>query len=120
MFTRPRPQLLSRLRPVILLQRNIDRYSWPGIAAVVQVIAVVHVVHVDIVIVIPVVAPRIRPWIHRADPITAVLEAGISADHQEGKSLDAKSVVWPKVSAKPVFGNAVAAIASALLPGAMI
>ncbi len=66
------------------LQRDVDRNSLTGVAAVVQVIAVVHVVDVDVVVVVPVISPGFRPGINRTDPVTLVLEARVSADYQEG------------------------------------
>jgi hypothetical protein len=102
------------------LQRDVDRNSLAGIAAVVQVIAIVHIGDVDIVVVVPVIAPGFGPGVNCADPVTLVLEAGVSADHQEGKAVDAESVAGAKVSVVPVVGNAIAAVATALLPGAVV
>jgi hypothetical protein len=102
------------------LQCDVDRNSLAGVAAVVQVVAVVHIVDVNIVVVIPVIAPGFRPRVNCADPITLVLEARISADNQEGKAVDAESVAWAKVSVVSIVRNAVAAVATALLPGAVI
>ena len=91
-----------------------------GIPAVVQVVAVVDVVDVDVVVVVPVIPPGFRPRIDRADPIALVLEARVSAYNQEGKAVDAESVARAKVSAIAVVRNAVAVVAAALLPGAVI
>ena len=102
------------------LQRDVDRNALAGIPAVVEVIAVVHVVDVDVVVVVPVISPGFRPWVNGTDPITLVLEARVSAYHQEGKSVDAESVAGAEVSAVAVVRNAVAAVATALLPGAVI
>jgi hypothetical protein len=106
--------------PAEELQRDIDRDSLTGIPVVVQVVAVVDVVYVDVVIVIPVVAPGLRPWVNRADPITVVLKARIAADHQEGKSVDSEAMAGPEVSAEAVIRDAIAAITATLLPGAVI
>ncbi len=106
--------------PAEELQRDIDRDSLTGIPVVVQVVAVVDVVYVDIVIVIPVVAPGLRPRVNRADPVTVVLKARIAADHQEGKSVDSEAMAGPEVSAEAVIRDAIAAITATLLPGAVI
>jgi hypothetical protein len=109
-----------RLHPVKPLHRDIDRNSLTGITAVVQVVAVVHIVDVDVVVVVPVIPPVRRPWINRTDPITFVLEAWIPTHYQERKALDAEPMIRPEVSPVAVVRNAIAAVATALLPGAMI
>lgn len=102
------------------LQGDIDRDSRGGIPAVIEVVAVVNVIDVDIVIVVPVVAPRIWPGIDGADPVAFVLKARVSADNQEGEGVDAETVAWAKVSAIAVIRDAIPVISAALLPGAVI
>jgi hypothetical protein len=88
--------------------------------AVVQVIAVVDIVDINFVVVVPVISPVHRPWVHSAEPITLVLEAWISAYNQEGQAVNAESMVRPEVSAEAVVRDAIAVVAAALLPGAVI
>ena len=106
--------------PAEELQRDIDRDSLTGIPVVVQVVAVVDVVYVDIVIVIPVVAPGLRPRVNRADPVTVVLKARITADHQEGKSIYPEAMAGPEVSAEAVIRDAVTVITATLFPGPVV
>ena len=109
-----------RLHRIELLHRDVDRDSYVGIPAVEQVITVVDVGDIDVVGVIPVIRPVFWPWVHQSEPIAAVLEAGISAHNQEGQSVDAESMVRPKVSTETVVRNAVAVVPAALLPAAVI
>src|SRR5579862_3886313 len=102
------------------LQRDVYRNSLTGVAAVIQVVAVVHIVDVDIVVVVPVISPGFRPRVDGADPVTLILEARVSAYHQEGKAVDAESMAGAKVSAVAVVRNTVAAITATLLPCAVI
>jgi hypothetical protein len=102
------------------LHRDADRDSNIGIPAVVQVIAVVDVDDVNVVVVIPVIAPVFRPRVNGTDPIASVLEARVSAHHQEGQAVDSESTVSTKVSAETVVRNAIAVVAAALLPSAVI
>ena len=60
---------------------------------VVQVIAVIDVDDINIVGVVPVVRPGSRPWVNETEPIALVLEPWIPAHYQEGKAIDAKSMV---------------------------
>ena len=102
------------------LHRYADRNSDVGIPAIEQVIAVVNVRDVDVVSVVPVIPPVFWPWVNEADPIAAVLEAGISAHNEESEAGDAETMILTKVSAETVIRNAVAVVASALLPGAVV
>ena len=63
---------------------NIDSDAIARIPAVVQVIAVARVVDVDVIVVIPIAGPVFRPGIGKAEPIAAVLKAGIAADDYHG------------------------------------
>ena len=102
------------------LHRDANRNTSGGIPAVEQVIAVVYVGDVDVVGVVPVVRPRSWPWINKAKPIATVLEARVSANNQEGKTVDAESMLRPKVSTESVVGDAVAVVATTLLPIAVV
>jgi hypothetical protein len=102
------------------LQRDVDRNSLAGIPAVVQVIAVVDIVDVNVIVVVPVVSPGSRPRINRTDPIALILETRVSAYDQEREGVDAKPVARPKVSTVTVVRNAVATVATALLPVAVV
>jgi len=102
------------------LERDVDRNSLGGIPAVVHVVAIVDVVDIDVVVVVPVISPGLRPGVNSADPITLVLEAWVSAYDQEREGIDAEAVARPKVSAVAVVRNAIATVAPTLLPGAMI
>ena len=87
---------------------------------VVQVIAVVDVGHIDVIVVVPIVAPVFRPGVNFAEPITLILEARESANHQEGEAGDAKAVILAKVSTESVLRNAIAMVSATLLPGAVV
>jgi hypothetical protein len=102
------------------LERDVDRNSLTGIPAVVHVVAIVDVVDIDVVVVVPVISPGLRPGVDSADPIALVLEARVSAYDQEGEGIDAESVARPKVSAVAVVRNAITSVAPALLPGTVI
>jgi hypothetical protein len=75
------------------LERDADCNAGTGIPAVVHVVAVVYVRDVNVVIVVPVGSPVIRPGINRTEPVAVILEARISADRQEGETADTKAVV---------------------------
>jgi hypothetical protein len=113
-------QPLPKLHGVEALERDVDRNSFAGIPAVIEVIAVIDVGDIDVVVVVPVIPPVFRPWVNRTDPIAFVLKARVSAYNQEGKAVDAESVARAKVPAVPVVRNAIAAVAAALLPGTVV
>ena len=113
-------QPLPRLHRVKRLHRDADRDSDVGKPAVKQVVTVVHVGHVNIVVVVPVIAPVFRPRVNQTDPIAVILEAREAAYNQEGQAVNAETMVRPKVSAEPVVRDAVAVVATALLPGAVV
>jgi hypothetical protein len=48
------------------------------------------------------------------------LEAGISAHNEEGETVNAKPVVLTEISAEALVRNAVAVVAAALLPVAVV
>ena len=102
------------------LHRDADCNSDIGIPAVEQVIAVVGVGDVDVICVVPVIRPVFWPWVNRTEPIATVLEARVPANNQEGKTVDSESMLRPKVSTEPVVGDAVAVVATTLLPIAVV
>ena len=102
------------------LHRDADCYSNIGMPAVEQVITVVDVADIDIVGVIPVRRPGFWPRVNETEPIAAVLEAGISAHNQEGQPIDSEPMFRPKVSTESIVRNAVAVVAAALLPSAVV
>ncbi len=102
------------------LHRDIDRNSHGGVSAVVQVVAVVDVGHVNIVGVVPVTRPVLRPWVNRAEPVALVLEARIATHHQKGQAVKAETMIWAKVSSITVVGNAIAVVSTSLLPIAVV
>jgi hypothetical protein len=48
------------------------------------------------------------------------LEAGISADNEEGEAVDAEPVVLTEISAEALVRNTVAVVATTLLPVAVV
>lgn len=113
-------QPLSKLHRVDALQRDADRNSDVGIPTVVQVVAVIEVGDINVVVVVPIVAPVFRPWVNSTDPIATVLEARVSANHQEREAVDAEPMLRPKVSTEAMVRNAVAVVAATLLPSAVL
>jgi len=103
-----------------LLLRDADRDADTRISSVEQVIAVINVVDIYVVVVVPAISPFARPWIHKADPIPAVLKPWVSANGHGGKATDAKSMLRSEVSAVPALGDAIPVVAAALLPAAVI
>ncbi len=113
-------QLLLKLHQVEPLHRNVDRNSHTWIPAVEQVIAVVNVGDVNVVVVVPIISPIVRPRVNHTEPIALVLEPGISAYDQKRESVDAESMVWTKVATETVLRDVVSVIATTLLPVAVV
>ena len=61
-----------------------------------------------------------RPRIGECDPITVILEARIPADKDHGKAINAEEVVIAEVEPESVFRYAIAVIAAALAPCAVV
>ncbi len=91
-----------------------------GIPAVVQVISAIVVGYVNVVGLVPVVSPVIWIGIKDAEPIATVLEARKTAHYHEGHAVDAERVILAIVAAVIRVWNAVAVVAAALLPGAVL
>jgi len=88
------------------------------IAAVVKIVSVV-VVNVDVVVLIPVVSPILRPWINHQERIPAVLESRISFIHRRAR-VEAEEVLAAEIKVEAVLSHIEAAVASALGPGSMV
>ena len=87
---------------------------------VAKVVAVVHVIDINIVGLIPVGSPGFWPRINNREPEAAVLEAGASIDDQHGRAVDAEIVSAAKVFMESLCGNAIARVASAIMPRAVV
>jgi len=62
----------------------------------------------------------LRPRIHETEPKAIVLEAGIAPNDHDGVAVDAEKVIRAEIAIVAVRGNAVAMVASALLPRAVL
>ena len=113
-------QPLPKLHRVEHLHRDAYGNSDVGVPAVEEIVTVVDVSDIDVVGVVPVIRPVFRPRVNHAEPVAAVLEAGISAYNQEGEAVDAEPMALAKVSTEALVRNAVAVVPAALLPAAMI
>src|SRR5271167_2659825 len=102
------------------LHRDVDRNADAGVPSVIQVVTVANVVHVNVVGFVPVRCPVARPRVNATEPIAAVLKPGIPTYNHEGKVEDAEPVAPAIVATEVSVRNAVAVIAAALLPGAVI
>ncbi|MBZ5527052.1 MAG: hypothetical protein LAN71_03995 [Acidobacteriia bacterium] len=92
----------------------------PGMSSVVQVIAVLEVHDIHLIVFVPVVRPVFRPRVHKTEPKTAVLEAGISAIHLHGIPVHAEPVIRTEVPTVTVLWNTIAVVPAPLLPGAVL
>ena len=90
------------------------------IHAVVQVIPVIRVCDVNIIGLVPGVSPVFRIRINHTEPMASVLEARIPALHTEGEAGDAEIVIRTIVAAVRIVRNAIAVVAAALLPIAVL
>ena len=87
---------------------------------VVHVVSVVLIDNVNVVGLVPVVCPVVRPRINQAKPKAVVLEAREPANHHVGLVVDYERVLRAKVSVVTVFRDAVTVVSTALLPVAVI
>ena len=88
------------------------------IAAVVKVVSIV-VVDVNVVVLIPVFGPILRPRINQQERIPAVLETRIALIHNRAR-VQTEEVLVAEIETEAVLRHVVAAIASALRPGSMV
>ena len=100
------------------LQRNGDGEPDVRIAAIVEVVSIV-VVDVEVVGVVPVFRPIFRIRIDQQERVAAVEKARISHVHN-GASSHAEEVLAAETEIEAGLRNVVTAVASALLPGAMV
>ena len=77
--------------PIPFLEHDRNSNSNAGIIRVVQVISAINIIDVNVVGVVP----TFRPRLNKSEPITAVLEAGISINHL--RTADMESMLAPKV-----------------------
>lgn len=98
------------------LHRDADRDPDAWVSPIVHIVAVAPVINVDVVVVVPVVRPVFRPRVEERNPVPLVLEARVSSIDHEGKSVDPKPMLRPKVTAIPIGRNSIAVITAALLP----
>ena len=100
------------------LQRNGDGKPDVRIAAIVEVVSIV-VVDVNVIGAIPVCRPVFRIRIDQQERVPAVPEARISHVHN-GAGSHAEEVPAAETEIEGGLRNVVTAVASALLPGAMV
>src|ERR1017187_10156000 len=100
------------------LQRHGNGKPDVRIAAVVEVVSIV-VVDVNVICAIPVFRPVFRIWIDQQERVAAVEEARISHVHN-GAASHAEEVFAAETEIEAGLRNVVTAVASALLPGAVV
>jgi hypothetical protein len=102
----------------LLRDGDCDRNA--GISSVEEIISVANIVYINVVGLVPVLAPVFRHRVKATEPIAAVLEAGISANRLEREAIDVESVAPTIVATEIRCRNAVAVIAAALIPSAVV
>src|ERR1019366_9127180 len=103
---------------VARLQRNGDGKPDVRIAAIVEVVSIV-VVDVNVIGAIPVCRPVFRIRVDQQERVAAVPEARISHVHN-GAGSHAEEVLAAETEIEGGLRNVVTAVASSLLPGAMV
>jgi hypothetical protein len=98
------------------LERYVDRDVHSRMASIAEIVAIVHVIDVDVVGLIPVRRPGFRVGINNREPEAAVLEAGASVDDDHGRAINTEKVSPSEVLAEALLWNAIAHIASAVVP----
>lgn len=94
--------------PLIRSPGDADRNSHAGIVAVVHVVAVVSMGDVDFVVVVPIVRPFLRPRVEKRNPITLVLESGVSVINRKGETIEPRPMPLAEIAAIAVLGNPIA------------
>jgi hypothetical protein len=97
------------------LPRDADCNFYAGIVAVVHVVAVAPISDVDVIVVVPVIRPVFRPRIEKRNPVTLVLESGVSTINHKRETVDPKPMLRTEIGAIAVLGNTVAVVAAALV-----
>ena len=69
---------------------------------------------------VPGVSPVFWIWVNETEPIAIMLETGIPAHHHEGEAVDAEIVTPTIVASEIAIRNAVAVVAAALMPIAVL
>jgi hypothetical protein len=87
---------------------------------VVHVISIVRVDNVNVVGLVPVVCPVAWPRVNKGEPVAAVLEARKSSNDHIWLAVNDESVPWAKIAMVALVWDAVAVVAAALLPGAVV
>jgi len=102
------------------LEIDANRNAIPRVTTVVQVVAVVGVDDIHIIVVVPIVRPVFRPRVNHIEPKAVVLETRIPANYLQAIAGDAEPVIRTKVATVTVLRNAVAIVAAALVPIAVL
>jgi hypothetical protein len=106
----------SRHFPVTLLHRNRYRDSDARIVRVIQIVTIICVVQIDVIGLVPVRRPIVRPRIDERNPIAVVLESRKPADKQYRKTAYPEMVVTSEIETETGIGNAIAIVSATLLP----
>ena len=102
------------------LERDVDCYADARVPLVVHVIPIVFVDNVNVVCFVPIVRPIARPRVNKGEPIAAVLKARKSTNNHVRLAEDDERVAPAKVGIVMVVRDAVALVAAALLPCAVV
>lgn len=102
------------------LHRHADCNADVWMSAVVHVVPIVRIDNINVISLIPVVGPTIRPRINHTEPIASVLKARKPANNHIRLAVDDKRVAGAKVAMVVVLWDAVAVVATALLPIAVL
>ncbi len=103
-----------------MLGRNADCDADARIPLVVHVVPIIGVDDVNVVGFVPIVGPVSWPRINQTEPKAVVLEAGEAANNHIGLVVDDEPVVLAEVAIVTVVRDAVAVVAAALLPRAVV
>ena len=102
------------------LQRDADCNSDARVALVVHVIPIVSIDDVHVISLVPVGRPGGGPRVNQAEPIAAVLEAREAANNHVRLAKDNEAVALAKIAVVAVVWDAIAVVAAALLPCAVV
>src|ERR1019366_172756 len=116
----PRSQTSIGPAPDRALHRNADCDADTRVPLVVHVVPIVDVDNINFVGFVPIVGPVPWPRINQTEPKAVVLEAREPANHHIGLAVDDERVVLAEVAIVTVVRDAVAVVAAALLPRAVV